>query len=562
MRANLLRQGIEFYKKAQFREAVESVQSVLKRINNPKERAQAHLYLGFSKWGLADTKSSVIAEFREALRYNPSVQLPLDVGQNHPVFKPMLEKTRKESTGTLTINATPPETEIQIYGGEIKRKSLGAGTVTLRLFKGIYAIEGVLEGAHKVVPVLIKPGHRQGISFTMPKITVPEHEFELSLDLFSAEQPKEVIVHYTIYDANGDQLEQDTRQMQLREKKSESSIWVYHVKLPSATQGAKIVYRIEADGKVIRDDPIKVQILEPLKDASFYASQTIPIKARVMSNIAVDKVRVYYDSPSTLADSSPSRALVRESPSNAYTGEIPVERNRSDGKTGYFVAATTVEGNRAKSLDRVVHDQTQSPVSPDPIVPPDDRPLKVREPAIRMYQGVWASHSWSNVVSNDRFVSDWERGGVVSVGYLSEGKGFQTLGAQLDYPYENSDYTSAMVQWGPAIKESPIAFAFLAGAAGYRSSVSSSSGTNQSAKITPLVGGSLKFYPLENVSLDLTTSIKLRSDSGAEKEYLHHYEMGIRLYISPTLNLKAGYGRWQLAEYDNTSVQIGFGATF
>ena len=79
----------------------------------------------------------------------------------------------------------------------------------------------------------------------------------------------------------------------------------------------------------------------------------------------------------------------------------------------------------------------------------------------------------------------------------------------------------------------------------------------------------MKFFPLDRVALDLSGTMKLRSaDTTADRDpsfaddYLHHYEMGIRLYISPSLNLKAGYGRWRYGEYDNASVQVGLGATF
>ena len=355
---NLLKPGIEFYKSAQFREAVEALQSVLKRLDKPKERARAHLYLGFSKWGLADTKSSVSAEFREALRYNPSVTLPDDVGQDHPVFKPLLEKARQESTGILTISASPPETEVWIFGGEMKRRLLGSGSVSIRLFKGNYAVEGILDGAHKVVSVLIKPNDREEISLVMPTEAPPSHEFELTLDLFSAEKPKDVKVHYTIYDADGNQLDQDKKEMQLREEKPESSTWVYHVKLPSAPQGGKIAYRIEADGKIIRDDP-QVEILEPPESALIDINQTVPIKARVVSNVAVRGVRVYYDSPRTLSKSSPSQVLARESNSNTYIGEIPVDRNHTDGATWFYVRATTGEEDKTtRSATRAVRAKT------------------------------------------------------------------------------------------------------------------------------------------------------------------------------------------------------------
>ena len=654
----LLQPGIDLYEKTRFEDAIESLESAMNGLhNNPEIRAEAHLYLGFAKWGLAETESSVNADFREALRYNPDVELPPRIGQNHPVFKPLLESARRELIGTLSISASPPETEVWIFGGEMKRRLLGSGTASIPLFKGNYAVEGVLEGAHKVVPVLIKPNDREEISLVMPTEAPPSHEFELTLDLFSAEKPKDVKVHYTIYDADGNQLDQDKKEMQLREEKPESSTWVYHVKLPSAPQGGKIAYRIEADGKIIRDDP-QVEILEPPESALIDINQTVPIKARVVSNVAVRGVRVYYDSPRTLSKSSPSQVLARESNSNTYIGEIPVDRNHTDGATWFYVRATTGEEDKiTRSATRAVRTKTLSQDTPEitvlaprgsavlPInkainieaevesnaplkevrvyynskrkglseaspsailenkssdtyigkIPkehsreegyiwyfvlattqngmkskPIDRVVEIKELETRIHQGVWASHSWSSYVQNDLLLnSDWARGDVVSLAYLSEGKGFQTIGARLDFPYENSANTNAAIQWGPALKDSHIAFAILAGVAGYPGSDADFSRARQSTRITPLLGGSLKFYPLDRATIDLTGSIKLRSENGAgsretdfTRTHLHHYEMGIRLYINPTLNLRAGYGRWRLGEDNNTSVLIGLGSTF
>ena len=656
---NLLQRGIKFYKMAQFRKAVEYLQSVLNRISQPKQRAEAHLYLGFSKWGLEDTKSSVRAEFREALRYNPRVELPTDVvGQDHPVFRPLLEEAREESTGTLTINVSPPETEIWIFGGEMKRRLLGAGTASIRLFKGNYAVEGILEGAHKVVPVLIKPNDREEISLAMPTEPPPSHEFELTLDLFSVEKSKEVKVYYKTYDASGNQLgPEEKKDMQLREHNPKTSTWVYHVKLPSAAPGGRIVYRIETDGEVIPGRPMQVEILEPPANALIEGSQSVPIKARVISNVEVSEVSVVYDAPTTLAETSPSQKLKKESSSNTYKGKIPARRNHSDGATWYYVTATNKSSENAISATRAVRAKTQPPISPEitvlaprgsavlPInkainieaevesnaplkevrvyynskrkglseaspsailenkssdtyigkipkehnreeghiwffvmattekgVPSqtEDSVIEVKKLPTWRQKGVWASHSWSSYVQNDPpRNSDWARGDVVGLAYLSEGKGFHTLGARLDFPYENSANTSAAIQWGPRLKDSHIAFAFLAGVAGYRRSDASFSRARQSTEITPLLGGSLKFYPLDRVVVDVTGSIKLRSENSASdrsssftKEYLHHYEMGIRLYISPTLNLKAGYGEWRIGEHYNTSVQIGLGSTF
>ena len=237
--------------------------------------------------------------------------------------------------------------------------------------------------------------------------------------------------------------------------------------------------------------------------------------------------------------------LENKSSSDTYIGEIPKEHNREEGYIWYFVTATTEKGMKSKSEDRVI---------------------EVKKLPTWRHEGVWASHSWSSYVQNNPPLnSDWERGNLVSLAYLREGKGFQILGAQLDFGYENPINTSAIVQWGPRMKESAIAFAFLAGIAGYRDSDSDLvQNSNRPTQLTPLVGGSLKFYPLDRASIDFAGTIKLRSTNGAgdrESDFtrtlLHHYEMGIRLYISPSLNLKAGYGKWRLGEYDNTSVQVG-----
>ena len=122
---------------------------------------------------------------------------------------------------------------------------------------------------------------------------------------------------------------------------------------------------------------------------------------------------------------------------------------------------------------------------------------------------------------------------------------------------------------GPSTRESAVAFAFLAGATGHRSSDPSFSRVRQSRQFTPLLGGGVKLYPHDGVVVDAMASVKLQSENGAAdressftEDFLHHYEAGIRLYISPTLNLRAGYGRWRLGEYDNASVQVGLGATF
>ena len=653
----LLQTGIELYEDSRFPVAIARLESALNGLDDPELRAKAHLYLGFSKWGLAETESSVNADFREALRYNPGVKLPRRIGRDHPVFKPLLEASRQDSIGRLSVSTFPPESEIWVFGGELKRRNLGAGTASIRLFKGNYAVEGVLERARKVTPVHIRPNEHEEISLVMPIDAPPTHEFELTLDLVSAGKPKEVVIHFTVYDSGNELLNTGKKEMLLREYKPETSTWVFHVNLPSAPQGGKIVYRIEADGKVIRDDPPQIDILEPPLSAVIHTDQPIPISARVISNENIREVRVHFDAPLSLSDGSPSQVLEWESSSNTYKAKIPTGRKHTDGTTWFYVTATNKHGTKTRSATRSVHAKVTQPIVI--LEPPDaatfnanqkvqikaDVKSKVAADEVRVYydfpktqlsydsrsqrlkrqpplttyigeipmnhiqkggyvwyfvgatdqkrekvesekrmvgvkklgkgtpvprQGVWASHSWSNLATDDGFYSGWERGDVLSLAFLREGKGVDTLGAQLDYTYENPDYISATVQWGPSTRDASVVFAFLAGAAGYRSSDPEFSRVRQTRQITPLLGGSMRFFPLDRVALDLTGTMKLRSDDStpADSEpsfaddFLHHYEMGIRLYISPSLNLRAGYGRWRFGGYDNASVQVGLGATF
>ena len=589
-----LERGIEHYEEARYDDAIQLLEPALDGLTHPKNRACAHLYMGFSRRGRGDSAESVIAEFRDALSYDPNVKLPPNVGQNHPVFNPLLEKSRNEFTGTLTINASPPQTQIKIVAsnGEI----IGETTESVnsrRLFKGDYTVEAASKSDSKREPwhenIHIEPGVHLRLRLELPTDSIPSstgQNLELTLDLNRAKQPGKVEVHYTLFDESGSELERDVKEMRLQGKKPDLSSWVYYVKLPPSTQGGKIVYRIKVDGEdfepsqngavqepfapqdeidnndtttasrdhatTLREKLPKIVILEPPNAATFRTNQRIQIEADVESIVAVDEVRVYYDFPKKqLSDDSRSQLLKRQSSLNTFIGEIPMSHIPKGGYVWYFVGATYEKRQKVKSEERMVGIKKPGEMTPIP------------------HQGLWASHSWSNVVGNEGFYSGWERGNVVSLAFLQEGKGFQTLGAQLDYTYENPDYISAIVQWGPSTRENPVSFAFLAGATGHRSSDPSFSGIRQSSQITPLLGGSLKLFPMDRVTLDVTGSVRLQSENAAAnrdanfiEEYLLHYEAGIRLYITPSLNLKAGYGRWRYGKYDNASVQVGLGNTF
>ena len=653
-----LTKGIKHYEEAQYGDAIRLLQSALDGLTHPKNRAKAHLYLGCAKRGRGDLPESVVAEFREALRFHPDVVLPDEIGKNHPIFKPLLEKTREETTGTLTVNALPPETTIRIYGRETEQKHSYVGTANVRLFRGDYTVECLIEEARDaktVKTIRIEPGVHYILDREITRM--PSTSRELTLELDREAKPQRVEVHYEINGPSGVELDRGVKLMQLQGEKPDSGTWVYHVNWPPSTPAGRLAYRIKVDGEdILPIPPPEIVILEPSTDAWVYINRGIALKALVTSNIQLREVQVHYNEA--------SKELQKAGAPDTYAGTIPGRDNRSEGTFWYFVTATDSEGKKSRSEVRTVgirrlDDDTDTDSVPPPEIsvlkPPDaavlpinkpieikaevkssapitevrvyydfprkqlsekspstilenkkprtyvgripkertreagyiwyfvsattsnedkfrseeDRVVEVKDSGTRMHQGVWASHSWSNLISDDGFYSGWERGNVMSLAYLQEGKGFQTLGVQLDYTYDNPDYISAMAQWGPSTRENPVAFALLAGATGYRSSDPSFSRVRQSRQFTPLIGGSVKFYPHDRVVVDATASVKLQSENGAAdressftEDFLHHYEAGLRIYISPTLNLRAGYGRWRLGEYDNASVQVGLGATF
>ena len=574
--------GIERYEHADFEEAIRLLESALDGLTHPDNRARAHLYLGCSAWGRGDPQESIIAAFKQALSHNPNIELPPHVGQNHPIFSPLLEKIRQQTTGTLTVNASPPHTQIAILGSRGHIIDEGVGSVNhCRLFEGEYTVTCTVGEVSDLKTVSIVPGVHHLLDREIAE-TPASTSRELTVELVRAAKPRRVEVHYEIYGTSGQVLDRGVLQMQPLGTKTDLGAWVYHVKWPPSTPAGELEYRIKVDGEdMLSNPPPGIVILEPSDDAWVYTNHSIKLKAVVNSDISIDTVFVHYDDGWMELETTNTPEI--------YAGTIPRSDVRATGIFSYFVAAADREGNVLRSEVRSVTIRRRddslimgvdSPPEDSVIAPPgsagtgmvsktEEKMIETKEPASQKHQGVWAIHSWSNVVGSEGFYSGWERGNVVSLAFLQEGRGFQTLGAQLDYTYENPDYISAIVQWGPSTRENPVSFAFLAGATGHRPSDPSFSRVRQSRQFTPLLGGSVKFYPLGRVAVDATASVRLQSENASAdressfiEEYLHHYEAGIRLYISPTLNLEAGYGRWRLGEYDNASVQVGLGATF
>ena len=271
-------------------------------------------------------------------------------------------------------------------------------------------------------------------------------------------------------------------------------------------------------------------------------NQRIPIKAKVTDDVSVKSVYLFYGF-SRSRISEPSKYYMKVLTKNTldiYTGHISPQREV--GYIWYYLTAIDKEGKRGKSAKRVLEIKSSSHYTPKPTpTPPVVLSTDQSSSPPIVHQGIWTSHAWSDdVLKGGGSTFGLEQGNAFSFAYLREGKTHQTFGAQLDFYYQNSLNPSITFQWGPALGKSPIVFAFLGGFAGD----------------TPFLGTSLKLYPIDRVSIDVTL---LRSVFDTTHPY--HYEMGIRVYKTRELNLQIG-SQWNLGNGNITKMQIGFGFTF
>ena len=568
-----LEKGIKLYEQARYNEAIKSLRSSLRRLGDSEGQAQAYLYLGCSKWGFGEANDKVKDQFREALRHNPDQKLPPRIGEDHPVFGELFEEVRKELTGKLTVTSLQPQTEIWIDGNGIDRKMLGTGTVSRRLLEGNYTVEGIYEGGSKKKTVKIEPNHHKELDLEIPPIVKHDAPLRtsvgkiipLTLDLISYESPEQVKIYYKIYDRNSNELEQDNKKMRLWDEQPASSTWTYKVNLPSQKYVGSIKYYIEVeyeDRLTVRHPETRyryyriaiidgkrptIDLLDPIEIAK--ANQRITITAKVTDNTFVQWVRLSYGF-SRFSNSEPSHYYQKEltkTASSRYTGHIPPQ-----SKTGYiwyYLTATDEAGNERESKKR--HLEIKSAEKPR-IVEPSDGPHTPTVPdAPTIHQEIWANHAWSSVLKDGASASG---GNMFRLAYQRESKTHQTLGAQLDFAYQNPENARVTVQWESALAKSPVAFTLLGGVARYRSSDSNPT------HITPILGAGLKLYPLDRITIDATSSIKLRSVF--DTTHLYHYEMGVRVNITHRLNLRIGYGQWYLGNQNITNMQVGIGVTF
>ncbi len=617
----ILDKGIRLYEQARYSEAIQVLSSVILELEDSKQRAEAYLYLGCSKWGIGEDNAKVRENFEQSIRYNPDQELPPRIGENHPIFGGLLEEVRKKLTGELTVISLLPQTEIWIEGDNIDRKMLGTGIVKRRLLRGSYIVEGIYAGGSKKGTVTIEPNRHKEIDLEIPPImkhgsplTASVGEIiPLTLNLISSKAPRQVTIHYKTYGIDDNELEQNSQKMRLWDKQPTSSTWIYKVGLISQKHVNSIEYYIEIEYEsrltfrqpatpdhnyqiaIVADLPLTINLLYPPEGAKFTVNQQVTIRAEVTDNNSVREVHVHFSS-------GDSQRLTEEDGSGVYTIDITISEV---GTLRYYLTATDEAGNTSQSESRQIEiiaatdnggnesraesipvtepatddgehesraesestkikpgagaEEVESQEEPEAITPrdphltipadsPEEPPLM--PPTYPMYQGVWVSAADSNSSLPDR-----EEDKMFRIAYLREGKHQPTLGAQLDFSHPGNTNVSAIAQWGPALENSNVAVTFLGGITEYKADI-----LTGETNTTPLLGAGLKLYPGDKIAIDAAGSIKFRSDSDTTS--LYHYEIGARVYITPRLNLRAGFGKLFLGTQDIATVQIGLGLIF
>ena len=587
----MLDKGIKLYEQAKYSEAIEVLSSVMHELEDSEQQAEVYLYLGCSKWGVGEGKNRVRLHFESSIRHNPDQKLPPRIGEDHPIFGGLLDEVRRKLTGELTVISLLPQTEIWIEGNNINRKMLGAGIVKRRLLKGYYIVEGIYAGGSDRRTVTIESNRHKEIIFEIPPIM--KHDppsmasvgeiIPLTLDLITFKGPKQVTIHYKTYDRDGDKLEQNNQTMRLWDKQPTSSTWIYKVGLVSQKYVNLIEYYIEVEYEshlifrhpetpdrnyqiaIGEDLPPTINLLDPPEGANFTVNQQITITAEVTDDNSVKEVHVHF-SPAN------SQELTEEDDSDIYTITTTISEA---GYLRYYLTATDDAGNKSESESRQIEikvatddRRTERKVESEPVeITPEEEPEEVeprtphpiipagsseRSPLMPLtypiYQGGWVS-----VASNTSSILDWKEDKMFRLAYLREGKNQPTLGAQLEFSFPDNTNVNAIVQWGPALEKNSAAFTVLGGVAKYEADI-------LATHTTPIFGAGLKFYPQERIAIDATSSIKIPSDF--DTTIFYHYELGARIYITPKLNLRVGYGKLFLGEQNIDTMQIGLGFIF
>ena len=531
-RRETLEKGIKLYEQARYNEAIEALSSAVRELEDPEQRAEAYLYLGGAKRGFGESNEKVKEQFQEAIRHNPGQKLPPRIGQDHPIFAELLEEVRKELTGELTVISLLPQTEIWIYGTGTDRKMLGTGIVSSRHLRGNYIVEGFYAGKSQRKTVTIEPDRHTELNLEIPpdikhdspsRISVGEI-IPLTLDLTSTKSPQQVTIYYTIYDKDGNELEQNNQKMRLRNQQSASSTWIYKVGLSSQKHVGSIAYYIEIE----------------------YDNHLVFRQPRAKNRHY--QISIVNEKPPTISPPDlPNVGSENESESESSRIRTPIDSEGNESKSK--------PGEKPQKEDLTDGDKSKDPTNGDK---PKDPRKESSKPDPPISQKIWANYTWLGGFSGVPAASDLIKNSMFRLTYLREGKTQSTLGAQLDF-FPDRTNVSATALWGPALGESNIAFTLRGGIAAYKDTSTTNPG-EESIHITPILGAGLQLYPVDKIVIDATSSIKLRSDY--DTTGLYHYEIGARFYITREVNLRIGYGKLYLGNRNFTTIQVGLGYTF
>ena len=314
-----LDKGIKLYEQAKYNEAIEALQLAIRELEDLEQQGEAYLYLGGAKRGSGASNDEVKEEFRKAIRLNPNQKLPVRVGNDHPIFVELLEEVRIELIGESIIVEHDSPSSISV--GE---------------------------------------------------------KIPLTLNLISSIGPQQVKIYYTIYDNDGNELEQNNQEMHARDRQTTSSTWIYSVGLPPQKRIGSIEYYIEIEYdnhvafrypraqsryyqiSILDGKPPTISVLSPRDGERFTVGDQTTVRAQVIDNSVVEEVRIYF-----LAPNDRNQKLFVEGSSDVYaTADITLSQV---GIVEYYLTATDEAGNERKSDSR--HIDIRLKPSPPPRPP-------------------------------------------------------------------------------------------------------------------------------------------------------------------------------------------------
>ena len=301
--------------------------------------------------------------------------------------------------------------------------------------------------------------------------------------------------------------------------------------------------------------PPTIRLIEPHDGATFKINQSITIRAKVTDDTSVKEVHVHFSSSNRLE-------LSEEASSGIYTVDVEVNKL---GNFQYHLTATDEAGKQGESEKRsleiveLLEDQSNGSPPEDEQLSDEKQEITVAEEPEGHEYPIWINYTLSNDFFKDGpSAFDWGRGSLLGIAYLREGKNCWTFGGHVDFPDWTNKVSNPILTGQLGYSFEKFGLALLG-----RGRISDNS--------TYSLGGSLKYYPVDRVTIDFIGSINLQSvrdarTNGAsisdllDTKHLDHYEVGIRFPIYRRFNMRVGFGGWHL-DRNITGVQIGFGYT-